>query len=640
MANREGAGGLGAICSSPPGFTYPLQTIAYVAAALNTRGYSVGVVDAVGGNCKIEGTLRQIAKRQPDVIGVFLSFATLPDDISFVRALSQIKRQGKIVLFGASTPFISDRIQDAPVDVVLVGEAEAAFAPLCDAVLSGAFDSSGTNIASADALACSQYKAGQIQDVDSLPLPAWELVYRKPPWLLSLSASRGCPESCAYCPYVVAQGNRLRTRSTEAVCDELRYIAKRFRPSRIVFRDPVFAADRQKASQLCETILVEGLNISWECESRPEHFDVDLLKLMKRAGCEEVKIGIETADGDLLHSLRRVPSPSHAAEYLDHAALVMRTCRELGLSCRAFVMIGLPGDTALGLAETKTYLESASPAGLNVKRFESYPGIKTPQLSGRSIDFPEAKHLYLLREQIEEKASKAPRHRHRSRSKTILLRTMMRFADAHIVGTIFRTIAGRLAGQYKDRRMLAYLTSKPYVSPRATIKCASLCIGQNCFIDDSVTIFSANHDGEVRLGQGVHLYRGTNIEVGAGGSVIIGANTHVQGPCDFKGFGAAIIIGSEVQIAPYCTLSSYDHAFDDLTRPILAQGLVTKGDTVIEDDVWLGSGVKVLAGVRVGTGAVVGAGSVVTKDIPPYSVAAGVPARVIRTRGSRIDARA
>jgi acetyltransferase-like isoleucine patch superfamily enzyme len=74
-----------------------------------------------------------------------------------------------------------------------------------------------------------------------------------------------------------------------------------------------------------------------------------------------------------------------------------------------------------------------------------------------------------------------------------------------------------------------------------------------------------------------------------------------------------------------------NHRFDDLSRPIAKQGLVRKS-VVIEDDVWIGGRVNILAGVTVGRGSVVAAGAVVTHDVPPYSVVAGVPAKVIKTR--------
>ncbi|NJM72477.1 MAG: acyltransferase [Scytonema sp. RU_4_4] len=85
-------------------------------------------------------------------------------------------------------------------------------------------------------------------------------------------------------------------------------------------------------------------------------------------------------------------------------------------------------------------------------------------------------------------------------------------------------------------------------------------------------------------------------------------------------------------IASHTGIYANNHNFADLTRPMKSQGVTSKG-IVIENDCWLGTGVKVLDGVRIGCGSVIGAGAVVTKDIPPYSIAVGVPARVIAQRG-------
>lgn len=90
-------------------------------------------------------------------------------------------------------------------------------------------------------------------------------------------------------------------------------------------------------------------------------------------------------------------------------------------------------------------------------------------------------------------------------------------------------------------------------------------------------------------------------------------------------------IGNSVLIATQCVLISANHNFSDISKPIAEQG-ETREKIVIEDNVWLGASVKILAGVRIGEGSVIDAGAVVTKDIPPYSIAVGVPAKVIGYR--------
>lgn len=92
-----------------------------------------------------------------------------------------------------------------------------------------------------------------------------------------------------------------------------------------------------------------------------------------------------------------------------------------------------------------------------------------------------------------------------------------------------------------------------------------------------------------------------------------------------------IILGNNVLTAANCLFVAYSHNWEDTEVPIMYQDCYD-GDIIIEDDVWLGHDVTVCAGVRIGKGSIVGAGSVVLKDIPPFSIAAGVPAKVIGHR--------
>lgn len=198
------------------------------------------------------------------------------------------------------------------------------------------------------------------------------------------------------------------------------------------------------------------------------------------------------------------------------------------------------------------------------------------------------------------------------------------------LGRVFAWLAGLPLGPYKNKWLLARI--KPYISPKAQIACPDFRLSRGCFIDDFVTVYSSKSGGSVVLDESVHIHRGTIIEVGRGAQVTIGKGTHIQSNCNLNGHLGNVRIGCYVMVGPQCGFFPYQHRMDDLSEPMCKQELFSKGDIVIEDDVWFGAGVKVMDGVRVGRGAVVGANAVVTHDIPPYCIVVGVPARIIGKR--------
>jgi acetyltransferase-like isoleucine patch superfamily enzyme len=140
--------------------------------------------------------------------------------------------------------------------------------------------------------------------------------------------------------------------------------------------------------------------------------------------------------------------------------------------------------------------------------------------------------------------------------------------------------------------------------------------------------------GSIRIGPNsqVHDYA---MLMTYGGDIRIGANCTVNPFCVLYGHGG-LTIGDGVRIATHSVLIPANHNFDDTTKPIWQQAETRLG-IVIEDDVWIGSGVRVMDGVRIGRGSVIGAGAVVTRSIPPNSIAVGVPARVIGRRSEMGD---
>ncbi|MBT2724003.1 acyltransferase [Bacillus sp. ISL-46] len=100
---------------------------------------------------------------------------------------------------------------------------------------------------------------------------------------------------------------------------------------------------------------------------------------------------------------------------------------------------------------------------------------------------------------------------------------------------------------------------------------------------------------------------------------------------NYIGPAGYISIGNNVMLGPNVSMSSENHIYINTEKPIKEQGVERKG-IFIEDDCWIGTGAIILDGVRIGRGSVVAAGSVVTKDIPPYSIVAGIPAKIIKSR--------
>lgn len=133
-----------------------------------------------------------------------------------------------------------------------------------------------------------------------------------------------------------------------------------------------------------------------------------------------------------------------------------------------------------------------------------------------------------------------------------------------------------------------------------------------------------------RKGKGIYILDGCRIYNPKG--IEIGDYSGINHHSELAGTGG-LTIGRHVMIGPHCQIITSKHRSDDWMRPISKQGFIP-GPVVIEDDVWIGTCVVILPNIRIARGAIVGAGAVVTKDIAPYAVVGGVPAKLIRYRFS------
>ena len=167
-------------------------------------------------------------------------------------------------------------------------------------------------------------------------------------------------------------------------------------------------------------------------------------------------------------------------------------------------------------------------------------------------------------------------------------------------------------------RFLRFKLANPHVITRGFV-----------FLDRGVELYARRGLGRLILGRWLHIGANTAIRchegtLSVGDKSVLGRDNSINCYLDVE-------IGAAALFADHVYVSDFDHRFDALDVPIKDQG-IAKARVRIEPDVWIGTKVTIVRGVVVGEGSVVGANAVVTRDLPPYCVAVGAPARVIRDR--------
>jgi anaerobic magnesium-protoporphyrin IX monomethyl ester cyclase len=216
-----------------------------------------------------------------------------------------------------------------------------------------------------------------VPDLDSLPFPRWDILRSTSQRRLGINvrplgggfpllSSRSCPEFCTYCPHRILSSFRSRTIGN--IIEELGYLCEFSRRPYIVFRDPMFTADRSRVVDLCLAIIESGMRIRFECETRLDHLDEKLLTLMHRAGLRVITFGVESISPETLRKVARRPTPEA------HQRLIVDKCRELGISTCGYYVFGFLPDTWNSIAATIDYSISLGTTYAQFKILTPYPG--------------------------------------------------------------------------------------------------------------------------------------------------------------------------------------------------------------------------------------------------------------------------
>jgi radical SAM superfamily enzyme YgiQ (UPF0313 family) len=218
----------------------------------------------------------------------------------------------------------------------------------------------------------------EIDDLDGLPFPWWQPLTgarrpRRVPFAgrpaggsLPVLASRSCPEFCTYCPHRIQ--SRYRSRSVTNILDELSYLDDVHGPVHVVFRDPLFSQERDRVVALCDGIRERALAHTFECETRLDRLDPELLDVMHAAGLRAMSFGVEAMSATTLKQVGRRPIPE------PHQRAVLARCRELGIVTAAFYVLGFLDETRASIDATIEYSIALGSTVAQFKLLTPYPG--------------------------------------------------------------------------------------------------------------------------------------------------------------------------------------------------------------------------------------------------------------------------
>ncbi|MCL5877748.1 MAG: radical SAM protein [Candidatus Bathyarchaeota archaeon] len=211
-----------------------------------------------------------------------------------------------------------------------------------------------------------------IQDLDSLPFPAHHLMSLEKlkhngKLLIPLVSSRGCVYWCDFCSTVRMFGRGYRMRSAKNVVDEMQFVHEKYGVDQVTFYDDAFSVDRNRVLQICQELHNRNLKLIWDCGTRVDMVDRELMKTMKDAGCIAVWMGVESGSEAVLGAMNK-------SIKLEQTRKAFKTAHEVGLMTIANVVLGFPGETEATAKQTIRFVQQLNPEDVGFYIATPYPG--------------------------------------------------------------------------------------------------------------------------------------------------------------------------------------------------------------------------------------------------------------------------
>ena len=342
----------------------PPLGLMYLAGYLEKfTNHQVKILDCSVEKLNYQGLKNRIKQENPDVVGITTLTFTLIDVIKTIKIVKQINRNIKVILGGPHIHIYPEETMTIKeVDFCVLGEGERPLKDLLDNIdnIKALYKIKGIVFRDKEGKIINTGAPDFIQDLDSLPFPARHLTnYKKYSSTIAkrfpvttMITSRGCPFNCLFCdrPHL---GHQFRARSAKNVVDEMEQ-CKKMGIEEIFIYDDTFSVNRQRVLDICSEIQKRKLDIAWDVRTRVDTVDEQMLREMRKAGCQRIHYGVEAGTQKILNVLRKGIT-------LEQVERAFYWSKKVGIQTLAYFMLGSPTETKEDITATLNLAKKLNP---------------------------------------------------------------------------------------------------------------------------------------------------------------------------------------------------------------------------------------------------------------------------------------
>ena len=381
-------------CLAPP------LILAYVAAILERHGHKVLLLDAKILNLSKDEALEKIKVFKPDILGFRAETYHFHDALDWIRYLKH-KLNIPVIAGGLNlSMYPKETFSHKEIDYAIIGEAIESLPKLLAALEYGdSLNNMPGIIYREDEKVIINPPTENYADFNVYPFPARHLlpneryhsfISQRKNFTVMVTAM-GCPFRCTFC----AISHRYQPRSVKNVVDEIEICYRDFNVREIDFFDPVLFIGKDRVLNLFQEIKKRKLDIEWSCRSRVDVVDKELLREAASAGCRQIYYGIESADPQILHTIKKEIEPEQIKQ-------AIKWSKKYGIRAMGFFMVGNQGETKETVRGTIEFAKSLGLEFIQVCRTIAKPGTALDKImiekSGRDYW-----REYVLGKKIEER---------------------------------------------------------------------------------------------------------------------------------------------------------------------------------------------------------------------------------------------